>query len=156
MRRPARASWYRGPASAVATACVLACGARTPLELPLSESLVSAADAAADAPADTSADVSPDGTEPSEAAPPGDDSGPAVDAADDGGPDPGSILPPRPIAPLSTATVTSHVPFLRWELPPGDDGALVELCRDRACASPVNTFPGTGPGALAVGIAQGV
>lgn len=41
------------------------------------------------------------------------------------------IPPPRPIAPLSTAIVTSQRPMLRWELARGTDGALVELCRDR-------------------------
>ncbi|MDB4931011.1 MAG: hypothetical protein JWM10_3495 [Myxococcaceae bacterium] len=38
---------------------------------------------------------------------------------------------PRPVAPLSTSTVTSHRPTLRWALAEGD-GARVELCRDRA------------------------
>jgi hypothetical protein len=39
---------------------------------------------------------------------------------------------PRPIAPLSTATVTSQRPTLRFQLPAGADGATVEICRDRA------------------------
>ena len=48
---------------------------------------------------------------------------------------PGTITPPRPIAPLSTATVTSRHPTFRWELAPGTDGASLELCSDRACAN---------------------
>jgi hypothetical protein len=39
---------------------------------------------------------------------------------------------PRPISPLSTATVTSQQPTLRWQLPAGAGGATVEICRDRA------------------------
>lgn len=52
---------------------------------------------------------------------------------------------PRPIAPLSTSTVTSRRPTLRWELAPRSDGARVELCEDRACSSVLQTIdaPGT-------------
>jgi hypothetical protein len=68
-----------------------------------------------------------------------------------------SIAPPRPVAPLSTATVTSHTPTLRWELANGADGALVDLCRDRACTTPGASFQASGssarpPGALAPGV----
>ncbi len=42
---------------------------------------------------------------------------------------------PRPIAPLSTATVTSRRPTLRWALASGTDGARVEVCSDRACTA---------------------
>jgi hypothetical protein len=42
---------------------------------------------------------------------------------------------PRPLAPLSTSTVTSQRPTLRWSLPPGTDGAHVDICADRACAT---------------------
>ncbi|HTA88396.1 MAG TPA: VCBS repeat-containing protein [Polyangiaceae bacterium] len=64
---------------------------------------------------------------------------------------------PRPIAPLSTATVTSAQPVLRWVLANGDDGAQVEICRDRACAQAVTTFSaagasGTPPMALTRGV----
>src|SRR5258706_3287551 len=38
--------------------------------------------------------------------------------------------PLRLLAPLSTSTVTSHRPSLRWE---GGAAPVVELCRDRAC-----------------------
>lgn len=46
----------------------------------------------------------------------------------------------RPIAPLSTSTVTSQTPTLRWELPAGADGAFVELCADRACSQGIDSF----------------
>ncbi len=48
--------------------------------------------------------------------------------------------PPRQIAPLSTATVTSRRPTLRWALAAGTDGARVDICRDRACTVPIVTF----------------
>ncbi len=41
---------------------------------------------------------------------------------------------PRPIAPMSTSSLTTRRPTLRWELPAGVEGAAVELCRDRALA----------------------
>ncbi len=64
---------------------------------------------------------------------------------------------PRPIAPLSTATVTSQQPVLRWALATGDAGAQVEICSDRACAQAVTTFSavgssGTPPTALTRGV----
>jgi hypothetical protein len=50
--------------------------------------------------------------------------------------------PPRPIAPLSTSTVTSQQPTLRWVIGPNTDGTRVELCRDRAmtrsCLAPID------------------
>ncbi len=46
------------------------------------------------------------------------------------------LLPaPRPLAPMSLGDVTSRRPTLRWVLPAGVDGAVIELCRDRACTS---------------------
>jgi hypothetical protein len=42
--------------------------------------------------------------------------------------------PPRPLAPLSTAAVTSRRPTLRWVPGAGSDRTRVEICRDRACA----------------------
>jgi hypothetical protein len=36
---------------------------------------------------------------------------------------------------------------LRWELDPGSDGAEVEICRDRACTTPVATFTSFGTSA---------
>jgi hypothetical protein len=79
------------------------------------------------------------------------DTGPADVALHDTGvpdapwQDAGAIAAPRPIAPLSTATVTTPRPTLHWSLAPGTDGAYVELCRDRACAAPIVAFdaPGT-------------
>jgi hypothetical protein len=44
------------------------------------------------------------------------------------------------IAPLSTATVTSRQPVLRWLLAEGSDGARVEICRDRGCNEQVTAF----------------
>jgi hypothetical protein len=65
--------------------------------------------------------------------------------------------PPRPIAPLSTATVTSVRPTLHWSLVPGTDGARVDVCRDRACASIVTTFDASGSsGAPSVDLPAGV
>lgn len=60
-------------------------------------------------------------------------------------------------APLSTATVTSQTPTLRWILGTDKDGAEVDVCGDRACTSDVTTFTvkgteGTPPKALAPGV----
>lgn len=56
---------------------------------------------------------------------------------------PGSVAAPggcrpiattlRLIAPISLGETTLLRPTLRWTLPPGADGAAVDLCRDRAC-----------------------
>jgi hypothetical protein len=54
--------------------------------------------------------------------------------------------PPRLTAPLSTATVTSRRPTLRWALAGGTDGARVEVCRDRACSTVVAAFDAVGTG----------
>jgi hypothetical protein len=40
---------------------------------------------------------------------------------------------PRPVAPLSTSRVTSRRPVFRWRNLPGETGAVVEVCADRAC-----------------------
>lgn len=45
------------------------------------------------------------------------------------------LAAPRLVAPLSTATVTTRRPPLRWSLAEGEQGAIVEVCRDRACRS---------------------
>ncbi len=63
----------------------------------------------------------------------------------------------RPLAPLSTATVTSQTPTLRWDLGPGESGATVELCSDRACTRPILSWDAKGgsgkpPRALAPGV----
>lgn len=51
---------------------------------------------------------------------------------------------PRPLAPVSLGDVTQRRPTLRWALPTGIDGAVVELCRDRACTSVIETLRVTG------------
>lgn len=51
---------------------------------------------------------------------------------------------PRPIHPLSTARVSSRRPTLRWQLAPRSDGAVVEVCEDRACTSIVDTIDAEG------------
>jgi hypothetical protein len=58
----------------------------------------------------------------------------------------GQCLPPglRPLAPLSTSTVTQRRPLFRWVLAAGTDGARVEICRDRACTMVLTTFDVTG------------
>ena len=43
------------------------------------------------------------------------------------------VAVPRPVAPLSTATVTSQQPTFRWQPAPGTKTTFVEICRDRAC-----------------------
>jgi len=55
-----------------------------------------------------------------------------------------AVAPPRPLGPLSTSTVTSRRPTLRWALSPDTDGARVELCRDRACTMPLVVLDVTG------------
>ncbi len=63
----------------------------------------------------------------------------------------------RPLAPLSTAKVTSHRPVLRWALPAGNDGVHVDICKDRACARGVASFFASGTsGAPTSALAPGV
>ncbi|MDO9016376.1 MAG: FG-GAP-like repeat-containing protein [Deltaproteobacteria bacterium] len=50
----------------------------------------------------------------------------------------------RPIAPISLGEVTLRRPTLRWHLPSGYDGAVVDLCRDRACTMIIETRMVTG------------
>jgi hypothetical protein len=57
-------------------------------------------------------------------------------------------LAPRPIAPLSTATVTSQTPMFKWQLATGTDGASMDVCRDRACTVIVTTVTATGAGVV--------
>jgi hypothetical protein len=62
----------------------------------------------------------------------------------------GSCTPtsaPRPIAPLSTATATSRRPTFRWELRATTDGARIQVCADRACASVIEQIDVTGTSA---------
>ncbi|MBL8677646.1 MAG: FG-GAP repeat protein [Myxococcales bacterium] len=71
------------------------------------------------------------------------------DAGADGGerPDGASgrvVLPPRPIAPLSTSTATSSRPEFRWRNTGDAAGARVEICRDRLCTQIQETFDADG------------
>jgi hypothetical protein len=71
--------------------------------------------------------------------------------------DAGPVAPPRPIAPLSTATVARATPKLTWALPAGSDGAKVEVCSDRACTKVEQSFVTSGssantPSALTPGV----
>jgi hypothetical protein len=67
------------------------------------------------------------------------------------------VPPPRAIAPLATATVTSQSPTFHWILATGTDGAQVDVCRDRACTTPVTSFLATGAkGAPAMALSSGV
>ncbi len=67
------------------------------------------------------------------------------------------IRVPRPIAPLSTASVTSQTPGLHWELPAGVDGVSVQLCRDRAMTSMCQMINAVGTsGAPAAALTRGV
>ena len=54
---------------------------------------------------------------------------------------------PRLIAPLSLGDVTQRRPTLRWALPAGHDGAVVELCRDRACTMLIEALTVSGSSA---------
>lgn len=68
-----------------------------------------------------------------------------------------TVNAPRLVAPLSTSTVSSQTPRLRWELAGATDGARIELCRERACATVVHRFEAAGatvvtPIALAPGV----
>ena len=55
-----------------------------------------------------------------------------------------TIEAPRPIAPLSTSTVTSSTPTLHWSLPEGADGAFVEIYKDRQCTTLITSFSAIG------------
>jgi hypothetical protein len=68
----------------------------------------------------------------------------AADAVDDSAPpDAAMIAAPRLIAPLSTTTAGSRRPTFRWRWPGSEQNARVELCRDRACTSVIETLSGT-------------
>jgi hypothetical protein len=53
----------------------------------------------------------------------------------------------RPIAPISLADTTLRRPTLRFALPRGADGAVIELCLDRACTRVIETLRVTGTSA---------
>ncbi|MFO0602216.1 MAG: FG-GAP-like repeat-containing protein [Polyangiales bacterium] len=69
----------------------------------------------------------------------------------------GAVAPPRPVWPPSTATATIRRPTFQWALAAGSDGARVQVCRDRACATVLATFDATGAtGAPAADLPTGV
>jgi len=103
--------------------------------------------------AEVARDASPDAG-PDEAMRVDGDAG--VDVATDAGCPPGDlptqagcapIGAPRLLAPLSTATVTSRRPNLRWIRASGTEGAHVQICRDRGCASVITELDATGDAA---------
>lgn len=53
---------------------------------------------------------------------------------------------PQLIAPLSTASVTSRRPTLRWILPVGATSPVVDICPTRACATTIATVTVDGTG----------
>jgi len=53
-----------------------------------------------------------------------------------------TIAPPQPIAPLSTALVTSQQPTFRWALATGTTAAQVDICSTRACTTVLQTITG--------------
>ena len=81
--------------------------------------------------------------------------GPAPDACGDGidndcngtiddGCPAGATIAPRLLSPLSTARVTSQRPTLRWLNAIGVSAARVQICRDRACMSVIETIDADG------------
>ena len=64
--------------------------------------------------------------------------------------------PPRGVSPAGFSFATSQTPTFRVALPPGQDGALVEVCRDRACTMVAGTVTLSGSsGAGAAVLAPG-
>lgn len=55
-----------------------------------------------------------------------------------------ALDPPRPIGPLSTATVTSQRPTFHWSPAAGSVGARIYLCRDRALTRGCETADANG------------
>ncbi|MFO0686222.1 MAG: VCBS repeat-containing protein [Sandaracinus sp.] len=65
--------------------------------------------------------------------------------------------PPRSLAPLSTSTASTRRPTFHWELAAGTDGAHVEICSDRACATSITSFDAVGTsGAPSADLPSGV
>lgn len=52
----------------------------------------------------------------------------------------GNVIAPRPIAPISVSLVATTRPRFVWELADGTTGAVLELCRTRACDGDVKRF----------------
>ena len=96
-----------------------------------------------------------------------DDLGPVADAGDAGADvadaaftdvlaDASAIAAPRPRAPLSGAYVTSQKPTFSWVLPSGVEGAHVDVCADRACATIEQQIDQSGASAQVEQLAPGV
>ena len=64
--------------------------------------------------------------------------------AGSGGVGPSNLDYPRLLAPLSTATVTSARPTLKWQPGLDTDATHVQICRDRACTVEVTAFDAAG------------
>lgn len=58
-----------------------------------------------------------------------------------------ALEPPRPVAPPAGVRLTGMRPLFRWELPAGLDGAVIEVCADRACTEISRRFEATGDSA---------
>jgi hypothetical protein len=58
-----------------------------------------------------------------------------------------TIAAPRLLFPMSPMRATSQRPTLFWALPPGVDGARVELCLDRCCTRVITTLDVSGSSA---------
>ncbi len=55
-----------------------------------------------------------------------------------------SVAAPQPVSPVSVSFLTSRRPTFRWHLPPGADGARVDVCADRGCDRALASFDATG------------
>ncbi|MBK6533807.1 MAG: VCBS repeat-containing protein [Deltaproteobacteria bacterium] len=55
-----------------------------------------------------------------------------------------TIVPPRPVRPLSVSRVTSQRPTFQWILSEGTTGARVEVCADRCCTRVIQTLDAEG------------
>lgn len=147
----------RGPADAAVAMDVLG-DATTDATIDASIDVPTAVDSGVDVGVDVGADLDrPAPLDAGHDVPPTTDR-PVVDVAPDVPVDvPPVVPPPRPIAPLSTATVTSRRPELRWSPAPGTDSTRVQLCLDRACSREITTFEATGDrGAPAADLPRGV
>src|SRR6185369_10392478 len=62
----------------------------------------------------------------------------------------------RLLAPLSGSRLSTNRPLFRWQLGAGADGAIVDVCADRACTTVIAQFQATGGSAtLAAALAAG-
>jgi hypothetical protein len=154
LERPARKrrvrEWSCAALSALLSMAV-ACGSRTGLLPdesafrsdggPDADGCACTSDGGQDGPSDDEGAAGPNGASQEGAA----EAGCSMDAGLAPGPS-GCVAvePPRLVAPLSTSTVTSQRPTLKWELAASATGAHVEICRDRGCSQLVTSFDATG------------